>query len=483
MKDLHRNGKIIAIEAREPDFVRVCVADFGVPQNYYIEKKDEGSKRGNIYKGIIDRFEPSLQAAFVKYGSLKNGFLPLAEFPSEYRKGKRAPEVGAEVLVQIAREETEEKGAYLTTYLSLAGRYLVLMPTSKHVGISRKIESDQERERLRVIAQELYESHHLGLIVRTAGYGVSKREIVKDFRYLLRVWKAIYMKAKVEKAPCLLYQEPSLALRTIRDCFTADVSEIIVDDEVLFHEIKEFMKSAMPRYQKVVRLYTDRVPLFIKLGLEDKLSVIFERRVDLPSGGYIVIEPTDAFISIDVNSGKATAEANFEETAYKTNIEACREIARQIRLRGFGGLIVVDFLNMRERRHIDGIEKELKSLFKGDRAKTDVLKMSKFGLVEISRQRMGSSAMEFEFDKCPLCEGSGVVRSVESKAVALVRELKSIFIEKGIKKVEIEADEDLFEYLLNEKKVVLTELEKEFGARIYVFSKEHLKSPCIKFLV
>lgn len=470
----------ILINAVDPEECRIALIKRGRLENFSIETSTSELTRGNIYKGIITHVEPSLQAAFVDYGTVKNGFLPQHEIHSDYyvdepsgpnkdiRTIQHLIKPGQELLIQVTKEPILNKGALLTTYLSLPGRYTVLMPGGKGLGISRKIEDEKERQRLKSIIDSLNIPKGFGVIVRTAGALQQKREISKDIRYLLRLWGNIKKRGVSSPAPCLLYKERHLAIRAIRDYFTSDVNEILVDDKDVYHDVKEFMHIISPRHTRIVKLYKDPDPIFTKYQIEDQITSIFANRVPLKSGGHIVINPTEALVAIDVNSGKSTQETSMEHTAYTTNMEAAAEIARQLRLRDLGGLIVIDFIDMRERKHKHALVKAMKEYTKLDKARISVGTISKFGLMELTRQRISASIEYGSFVPCPHCQGKGLVPSAERLSLEFLRKLRSEVLKENITQVKGIVPVNVADYLLNRKRKELLDVEAKKNLTITI---------------
>ncbi len=445
---------------------------------FHIEKAAKKITRGNIYKGVIIRIEPALQSVFVDYGAERNGFLQKNEIHSDYFKdnpsGKKSIDnlvkQGQELIVQVTKDPFMKKGAMLTTYISLAGRHLVLMPGSKNKGISRQIDGEEERQRLKKIVGELKIPDKYGIIVRTAGVDCSKTTLSKDLSYLLRLWKKINQNVLKIKAPAFLYKERSLVLRSLRDYFTPDVTEILVDDSTVYREVKDFIKVISPKHTKIVKLYKGEKPIFTKYELEQQISSIFENRVNLKSGGSIIIEQTEAMITIDVNSGKATKNITIEKTALSTNLEAAEELARQIRLRDLGGLIVIDFIDMRESKHKADVERALRSHLKTDKAKTKVGRTSRFGLIEMSRQRLRPSIEFISFEQCKYCGGKGLTPSTETLGLGFLRKLSLETLKDNITSAKCVLPVELAEYLLNKKRKELLELEHNRNLSITIES-------------
>ena len=457
----------ILINAVDPEECRIATVTDNRLEEFHIETSAREITQGNIYKAVVSRVEPSLQAVFVDYGAEKNGFLQKQEIhpdyfhddPSGNQSLKNVVKRGQELIVQVTNDPIMEKGAMLTTYISLPGRNTVLMPGTKNRGVSRKITDEKERKRLKDITENLELPEDYGLIVRTAGQGSNKTIISKDVRYLMRLWKNIQQKAVEEKAPMLLYKEQTVAVRAIRDSFTTDVKEILIDDDTVYQQVREFIQIVSPQHKKVVKRYSADKPIFTKHQLEEQIASIFDNRVKLKSGGSIVIEQTEALVSIDVNSGKATQKASIEATALQTNLEAAEEVARQLRLRDFGGLIVIDFIDMRDRKHKARVEQTLKNELKPDKARTKVGRISAFGLLEMSRQRIRPSIRSLNFETCRYCQGKGVIQSVESLALGFLRRLRLETIKSGVITVKGYLPSEVATYLLNRKKREILDLE------------------------
>ena len=460
------NCKIL-INAIDPEECRIAKVKDSKLEEFHIESAAREIIRSNIYKGIIVRIEPSLQAVFVDYGTERHGFLQKHEIHSDYfqdsNRGDRSitniVKRGQELIVQVTKDPYMKKGAMLSTLISLPGRFIVLLPGSKTRGISRKIEDEDERKRLKDIIDGLSLPEKFGIIVRTAGINSTKPLISKDLRYLLRLWKNIKKNVKDIKAPALLYKDRNLALRSIRDYFTPDVTEILIDNPSVYRETKDFVNIISPKHTKIVKLYKGAKPIFTKYQLENQIASIFESRVNLKSGGSIVIEQTEALVSIDVNSGKATQKKSIEQTAFMTNIEAVEEIARQLRLRDLGGLIVLDLIDMRDQKHKTEVERSLKTHVKGDKAKTKIGKISKFGLIEMSRQRLRPSIKFGGFETCRYCKGKGLTPSPETLGVSLLRKLSLGTLKDGISRVKAIVPIEVANYLLNKKRKEIFDME------------------------
>lgn len=466
----------ILINAIDADECRIAKVKDHQLEEFHIESAARQITHGNIYKAVISRVEPSLQATFIDYGSERNGFLQKHEIHSDYYQDTPTGDLsinaivhrGQELLVQVTKDPMMNKGAMLTTYISLPGRFIVLMPGSENRGISRKIEDESERTRLKSIVDKLKLPEGFGIIVRTAGIGATKTLLDKDLGYLLRLWKNIKNDVRKKNAPALLYKEQNLVVRSIRDYFTTDVTEILIDDETIFREAKDFLKIISPKHKKIVKLHQDDKPIFTKYQLEDQITSIFESRVNLKSGGSIVIEQTEALVSIDVNSGKATQQRSVEQTALKTNIEAAEEVARQLRLRDLGGLVVIDFIDMRDAKHRADIEKTLRNHVKNDKAKINFNKISKFGLLEMSRQRIRPSIEFGSFVTCAHCKGKGLTPSPETLGVGFLRKLSLETLKDNISTVNGIVPVEVADYMLNRKRKEILELEERRGLRITI---------------
>jgi ribonuclease E len=467
------------INAVDTEEYRVAVVKDGLLDGFHIETSIAEQKIGNIYKGVVEQIERNLQACFVDYGDEKNGFLSVSEIHPEYYSPsvdpskdqpvpiEKALKKGQELLIQVTKEMPGRKGAHLTTYLSLASRYLVLMPGSTG-GISRKIEEEEERLRLKAIMGQLKLPEGIGCIVRTAAVRRNKKELSRDLQRLLRVWKDI--RSRVEKSPplSLIHKEQDVCLRTLRDYFTGEISEVLVDEKETFSKVKSYMKVISPRHIRRVKLYRDERPLFAQHNIEKQIGTIYGSRVSLKSGGSIIIDPTEALISIDVNSGRGRGKQDMESTAFSTNMEAASEIARQLRLRDMGGLVVIDFIDMKDRKHIREVEKQLREETKKDRAKIDLSHISKFGLLELSRQRLRPSIESRSYQACHYCQGRGLILSVESAAVSYLRQIGMGVAGKKVAKVEGVFALEVATYLQNKKRKELAELESHYGVDIVI---------------
>lgn len=488
-------SKKMLVNATQPEENRVAIVEDGILTELDIEVVGREQTRGNIYKATVVRVESGLQAAFVDYGGLRLGFLQMGEIhpdlfkaadPNEERKGRlRINDVlrrGQEILVQVVKGERGNKGAALTTYLSLAGRYMVLMPESDSTGVSRKIEEDSVRKKLKATMNSLDLPKNMGYIVRTAGVDQTKEELKRDFDYLVRVYENILALAKKAKAPALIYKESNLVIRSIRDYFTPDIDEVLVDDPKVAQEAKDFLQQVMPECVKLVKLHQEKRPIFSRYQIEEQIEIISRNKVLLPSGGSIVIDRTEALVAIDVNSGKMAGEQGVEATAYKTNLEAATEVGRQLRLRDLGGLIVIDFIDMRERKNNRDVEKAIKESMKTDKAKVSFGKISSFGLLEMSRQRIKDALAEGTFLVCPHCEGSGRLKSPEAQAVAALRKIQGGLAKGHIARIEVDIPLDAANYLLNAMRDELFELEQRNQLEIVVRGRADMIASQIEIL-
>ncbi len=526
------------INVAQPEECRIAIVEDGALEELYIERTSQDNYVGNIYKGKVVNLEPSIQAAFVDFGVGRNGFLHISDVePQYYRQGgfdplkplepgsrfartdidvgdddteeaaeerERArrprsqrpgarPRIkppiqdilrrGDEVLVQVIKEGMGTKGPTLSTYISIPGRYLVLMPALGRVGVSRKIEDDELRRKLRDVMLELNPPKGLGFIVRTAGIDRTKRELSRDMAYLLRLWKVIVRRMKKFPAPIDIYEESDMIIRTIRDIFTGDVDTIYIDEPLAYERAKEFLQIVMPRYVNRLQLYEGKEPLFHKYNLDREIALIHQRKVPLKQGGSIVIDQTEALVAIDVNSGSFRADDSAEETAYQMNLLAAREIARQLRLRDLGGVVVNDFIDMRKEKHRRNVERALRDAVKRDRARTKILRTSPFGLIEMTRQRIRPSLKRSVYKDCPCCTGSGVVKTAESMAIEVVRLLILATQSPDVAKVTVTVADDVATYLNNKKRRELSRLEDDGKIAVQIYgaesaSPEHLVIEC-----
>jgi ribonuclease E len=516
------------INVAQAEECRIAIVEDGVLEELYVERTNQDNYVGNIYKGKVVNLEPSIQAAFVDFGVGRNGFLHISDLePQYYRQGgydpagaletgsresgsdddfcdepagegengnvaqrrRRPPRPGArprikppiqdvlrrgdEVLVQVIKEGIGTKGPTLSTYLSIPGRYLVLMPALGRVGVSRKIEDDEVRRRLRDVMLELNPPKGLGFIVRTAGVERTKRELSRDLAYLLRLWKVIVRRIKKFPAPIDIYEESDMIIRTIRDIFTADVDTIYIDEPAAYERAKEFLQIVMPRYVNRLQLYEGKEPLFHKYKIEDEIAKIHQRKVPLRQGGSIVIDQTEALVAIDVNSGSFRTDDSAEETAYRMNVQAAREIARQLRLRDLGGVVVNDFIDMRKEKHRRGVERALKEAVRRDRARTKILRTSPFGLIEMTRQRIRPSLKRSVYQDCPACAGTSVVKTPESMAIDVERRLILASQTPDVARITVTVCLEVATYLNNKKRRELARLEDERGVTVQILGSEH----------
>lgn len=468
------------ISVLQGEQIEVGLSEDGILLEYYLDMLHQTKIKGNIYKGVVHNIDTNLQAAFVDYGEGKNGFLQIDQIHPEYWQNpietggeRKFPPIqkilrtGQELLVQVVKEPAGSKGAFLTTWLSLAGRFLVLTPGQEQIGVSRKVTDPDERIRLRDMMNGIDPGKGFGVIVRTVGEGANKTTLKNDLQYLKRLWKDIRKRATDTSAPALIYQEPGLPERAVRDYLTEDVSEIWVDDIQEAEHVRSMAALLFPRKKNLVRLYADTTQsLWDKFGLRRQLEQIYTREVNLPSGGRLVFDQTEALMAIDINSGKISGKGNFESMAYKTNLEATLAIARQLRLRDIGGQVVIDFIEMRDKKHIMEVEKSLRQAMKSDRARHDVLRMSPFGLLELVRQRMGSSALSISMEICDCCGGTGLRRNLEWQALQTLRELRRKLHASNGNHYVYELGRELALYMLNHKRKSLQLLEQETGKKL-----------------
>ncbi len=480
--------KRMLINATQKEELRVALVDGQKLYDLDIENRARVQKKANIYKGRITRIEPSLEAAFVNFGADRHGFLPLKEISKEYFS-KQPNEItgrinikdvvkeGIEVIVQVDKEERGNKGAALTTMISLAGRYLVLMPNNPRAGgISRRIEGD-ERTDLREALSSLKLPDGMGTIVRTAGVGKASEELQWDLDYLLQLWSSIKKAADEREAPFLIFQESNVILRAIRDYLRQDIGEVILDTSETFEEAKNFIRQVMPQYEDRVKLYDGKVPLFTNFQIETQIETAFEREVKLPSGGSIVIDPTEALISIDINSSRATRGSDIEETALQTNLEAADEIARQMRLRDLGGLAVIDFIDMMSQKNQREVENRMRDALAMDRARVQVGRISRFGLLEMSRQRLRPSLGETSAIVCPRCNGQGSIRDIESLALSILRIVEEEANKSNSREVRAIVPISVSSYLLNEKREVIATIESQSNTKVVIIPNPNMDTP------
>ena len=529
------------INVAQPEECRIAIMEDGVLEELYVERTGQDNYVGNIYKGVVVNLEPSIQAAFIDFGVGRNGFLHISDIEPQYfrqggfdpdkplgppsarrpRRGTSAvgdevdegedfeevvddksprqrpmrpgarprfkPPIqeilrrGDELLVQVIKEGIGTKGPTLSTYISIPGRYLVLMPALGRIGVSRKIEDEDTRRRLRDIMLELNPPRGIGFIVRTAGSDRSKRELSRDLAYLLRLWKVIARRIKKLPGPVDIYQESDMIIRTIRDIFTADVDTIYIDEKSAYERAREFLQLVMPRYVNRLQLYEGKEPLFFKHRLDEEIIKIHQRTVPLKAGGSIVVDQTEALVAIDVNSGSFRADDNAEESAFQMNMQAAREIARQIRLRDLGGVIVNDFIDMHKEKHRRGVERALRDAVKRDRARTKILRTSPFGLIEMTRQRVRPSLKRGAYSDCPCCHGSAVVKTPESMAIDVVRLLIVAAQRPQVARLTVNVAPEVADYLNNRKRSELARLETEGHMTVQVLSTEGVEPEHLTF--
>ena len=479
-------SKKMLINVMHPEETRVAIVHDGRLMELNIEISGKEQIKGNIYKGVVLRVEQGLQAAFVDIGRAKPGFLQVGELHPDYfewrddvpeDKRKRFPRIqevlhrGQELLVQVEKDERDNKGSALTTYISLPGRYMVMMPGSDSSGISRKVEQEGARKKLKEIVAAMDIPEGIGYIMRTEAVGRTPEELQKDFSNLTELYESIKLKATAINGAGEIYKDSGLIIRTIRDYFSDDVDEVLVDSKEAYREAKEFFRDTMPACEKRVKLHKEKRPIFSRFQLEEQIDQIYEKRVSLPSGGSIIIEPTEALVSIDVNSGKSSGERGIEDTAYKANMEAAEEVARQLRLRDLGGLIVIDFIDMRDNKHNIEVEKTLKNALKMDKARVNVGRISQFGIMEMSRQRIAKTLNDAIYLECPHCDGRGKVKSVEAMAVSFLRKVHAAAAKGTVGEVRGGLPLEVAYYLLNRKKRELTQIENDYEIAVTVKGK------------
>ncbi len=511
------------INVTQAEECRIAIIEDGQLEELYVERTSQENLVGNIYKGRVVNIEPSIQAAFVDFGVGRNGFLHISDIePQYYRQGgldpdkafemtepgkpagegdagpadrRRKPRIGDrprvkppiqdilkrgdELLVQVIKEGFGTKGPTLSTYISIPGRYLVLMPPLGRVGVSKKIDNERERRVLRDIMQTLQPPKGVGFVVRTAGTERTKSEMARDMAYLLRLWKSIVRRMRKYSAPIDIYQESDMIIRTIRDMFTEDVGRILIDDPAAYERAREFLELVMPKYASRLQLYDGKEPLFYRYRLEEEISRINQRKVPLKGGGSIVIDTTEALVAIDVNSGSFRSEKSAEENAYQMNIIAAKEIARQLRLRDLGGVIVNDFIDMRREKYRRGVEKALHDAMKRDRARTKVLRTSPFGLIEMTRQRIRPSLRKSIFRDCPTCDGTGIVKTAESMAIEVMRMLQLSATREDIAQLTVTVHDEVATWINNRKRREIAQFEDASHVQLNIVgqdtsSPEHL---------
>lgn len=474
--------KRILVNATQPEELRVAIVDGQKLHDLDIEVGSREQRKANVYKGRVTRVEPSLEAAFIDYGGNRHGFLPLKEVAPAYDNSdqdnnKPSLNEGQEIIVQVEKEERGNKGAALTSYISLAGRYLVLMPNNPRAGgVSRRI-AGEERDELRAVLNDVQVPNGMGVIVRTAGVGRCAEELQWDLDYLAQVWKAINNAAEQRKAPFLIYQESNIIIRALRDYLRDDIGEVVIDQPEVYETGREFMRQVMPHALNKLKKYTDKTPLFSRFQVESQIESAFEREVSLPSGGSIVIDRTEALTSIDINSARATRGGGIEETAFNTNLEAAEEIARQLRIRDLGGLIVIDYIDMESAKHQREVENCFKQATRTDRARVQIGKISRFGLLELSRQRLKPSLSEYSSHVCPRCLGRGTIRSVESLSLSILRLLEEEAMKPGTGRVVVQLPLAVASFLLNEKRQDISRTEQHAATQITLIPNEDLETP------
>ncbi len=482
-------SKEMLVNVAELEECRVAVVEDGSMEELYIERSSIVSHVGNIYKGKVVNIEPGIQAAFIDFGVQKNGFLHISDLHPRYfpktkdevtehigkRKAlKERPSIqkclkkGEEIIIQVTKEGINTKGPTLSTYVSLPGKYIVMMPWMNRIGVSQKIEDDDERNRLKETIESLRLPKNCGFIIRTAASGATKRELQNDISYLNRLWSAIRKRGEKAEPGCEIYQESDLVIRTVRDIFNSKISKIVCDSEPVSKKIRDFLSIVQPRLKRRVQYYDGKTPLFHKYEIESEISKIQSSRVELKSGGSIIIEQTEALVAIDVNSGRYRKHENAEKTALKINIEAAREIVRQLKLRDMGGLIICDFIDMRDARNRRQVEKTFREELRDDRARSRVLRMSAFGLIELTRQRMRPSLQSSTYLECPHCGGAGVIKSFESQSIEMVRLLYLAAAKKNIHKIDLSVDPKVAEFLLNQKRNTICQIEDKSEKQIVI---------------
>lgn len=475
------------INATGNEEIRVALIKNNQLHDLDIETQSEVKKKGNIYKAIVTRREPSLDAVFVEYGSKRQGFLPIKEISPEYfvkqpneNEKLLVTELikeGQEILIQVDKEERGNKGAALTSYITLAGCYLVLMPNNpKSGGISRRIEGD-ERDELKEALSSLEIPEDMGVIIRTAGVGKSQEDLQADLDMLCNQWRAICEAYKNELAPCLIHQEGDVIIRSIRDNLRTTINEIIIDDQVCYVKAKRYIEQVKPEFLPNLKLYNNHIPLFNLYQIESQIETAYQREVLLPSGGALVIDRTEALVSIDINSAKSTSGSDIETTALNTNLEAADEIARQLRIRDLGGLIVIDFIDMNNSKNQRDVENRLKEALKVDRARIQVGRISRFGLLEMSRQRLKLSLGESHQEVCPRCEGRGTVRNITSSSLSIIRLIEEEALQENVSEVQVQLPADMATFIMNEKRDYILNIEKRHKVSVIIIANPHLESP------
>jgi len=485
-------SRIILINDLEQEEVRVAVLDNGRLDDLFIERQSARKYLGNVYKGRVVNVEPSIQAAFMDFGGDRNGFLHAsdvmpfyADDPEDITSYERRPrgrpaliqdtlEKRQEVLVQVTKEGIGNKGPTLTTFISIPGRYMVLMPSLARVGVSKKIRDDETRRRLKKMISGFDRPEGMGFIVRTAGKDRSEDELRKDLEYLVNLWESMIRRVHSSRTPAPIYLESNLVTRTIRDVFTADVDEIIVDSEEVYRTADEFMAEVMPQYQKRLKLFTGDRPLFHVHRVEEQIEKVFQRRVPLGNGGHLVIDQTEALVAIDVNSGRFRDESDLEETAYRMNLEVIPEVCRQLRLRDLGGLIIIDMIDMRDLDRRREVSQLMRRELRKDKARVRVAPISEFGLIELTRQRVRPSLKQETYARCAACGGTGQVKSLESMVLKALRDIRAFARRDGGHCVEVSVSQEVATALVNGKRAVLVDLEQQFDRDIVVLGDPQL---------
>ena len=513
--------KEMLVNVLQPEESRIAIVENGVLEELYVERNSQESHVGNIYKGVVVNIESSIQAAFVDFGVGRNGFLHISDVESHYfkhisrpsrgggddddrggrRGGGRRPRPGSErsvankpsiqdvfkrgseVLVQVIKDGIGNKGPTLSTYISIPGRYLVLMPALGRVGVSRKIQDDEARRRLRVIMQEIQPPPGLGFIVRTAGIDRSKAELQRDLNYLLRLWKVIAKRVEKHRGPIDIYEESDMMTRTIRDVYDNEIDSVWIDEPEAYKRAVEFVKNVLPKQVSRIKYYDEKDPIFHHYGIEKEIEKIQSRYVPLERGGSLVIDQTEALVAIDVNSGTFRVDNDAEETAYQMNLKAAEAIARQLRLRDLGGVIVNDFIDMKDERHRRGVETAFRNALKRDRARIKILRISPFGLIEMTRQRIRPSLRRSIYEDCPCCRGTGIVKTAESVSIEVMRKLQSAASYAGVSRIQAQVHQRVGNYLANKKRKTIMDLEESSKCTINFESKndvglEHLVIEC-----
>ena len=476
--------KRILINALHAEEKRVAIVEGDALVDFYVESSGKEHMKGNIYKGVVVRVEPGLQAAFVDFGPKKQGFLQFREImkedfqkqPEDGRRGRIQDVIskGQELIVQVEKDERDTKGASLTSFISIPGRYIVMMPGQDKVGVSRKIEGREDRERIKEIFNSLKLPKGMGFILRTAGGDKTGDDLSNDLQYLTKLWSKIKTESKKAKAPALIYKEQDIAVRTVRDYLTSDVVEVLIDDQEAYKITKDFLKKTMPWHKINIKYYKDKEPIFSRHNIEEQISKIHERHVYLPSRGYMVIDKTEALTAIDINSGRSRKEENIESTAFKTNMEAAEEVARQLRIRDIGGLIVIDFIDMESSKNRRELEKRLREVLASDKAHTEICGISKFGMVEMTRERMRPAYLEAINRKCDTCDGTGIVKSSEMIAITAFRSIHALAAKGGIRSITCRMPVESLNYLLNNKNEELWAIEKDYAIKVTILADRDL---------